>query len=69
MADKEKEKAAAAEKAKAAKKKFQVKAPNKEYTGVAHGVKFVDGEGTTENAWAAQLLAENGYTVTEVKEG
>ena len=43
---------------------YTIKAPTS-YTGMGWGLAFVDGEAKTDNAHIADVVRENGYTVTE----
>ena len=50
----------------------KIKAPNKNFSGEAYGLNFVNGEAETSDKWTITMLAEVGCTVEnkkKVKEG
>lgn len=44
-----------------------VKAPNKAYNGVVAGVRFVDGQGETDDPLALNYFRRHGYQIIEPK--
>ena len=44
-----------------------VKAPNKAYNGVVAGVRFVDGQGETDDVLALNYFRRHGYEIVETK--
>jgi hypothetical protein len=46
---------------------FILKAPVKGYNGVSYGIRFIDGEGKTEDSFLASRLEQKGYKLVEEK--
>ena len=44
-----------------------VKAPNPKYTGIVAGVRFVDGQGETDDSLALNYFRRHGYEIVETK--
>lgn len=42
-----------------------VKAPNPKYTGIVAGVRFVDGQGETDDSLALNYFRRHGYEIIE----